>query len=132
LEKANVRSPAARGLVLSQRDNTHLCPALSIAPPRGGRLGSVRSGWINARQKRFLNGYVSVLITEDDAKTAQAVRQGLRGEGYDVAVARTGDEGLALLQTEAFDFGGLIRAAKRISSQALGSSLCRKFDGEWW
>ncbi len=32
-----------------------------------------------------------ILIIEDDPKTANAIRSGLRGEGYDTAVARTGE-----------------------------------------
>lgn len=44
-----------------------------------------------------------VLIIEDDAKTAGAIRQGLRGEGYDAFIAKTGEEGFFQLNTEAFD-----------------------------
>jgi DNA-binding response OmpR family regulator len=39
---------------------------------------------------------------EDDARTANAVRTGLR-EGYDVAVVRTGEEGLSQLHSSSFD-----------------------------
>lgn len=46
---------------------------------------------------------MKLLIIEDDAKTAQALRQGLRGEGYDVSVARTGEEGFFQVNSEAFD-----------------------------
>jgi two-component system copper resistance phosphate regulon response regulator CusR len=46
---------------------------------------------------------VNILIIEDDAKTAQALLQGLRGEGYDVILARTGEEGLAQLTASFFD-----------------------------
>jgi DNA-binding response OmpR family regulator len=46
---------------------------------------------------------VKILIIEDDAKTAQAVRGGLRSEGYDVAVADTGEEGFFRANSEAFD-----------------------------
>ena len=44
-----------------------------------------------------------ILVIEDDAKTANAIRTGLRGEGYEAALARTGEEGLSLLLPEAFD-----------------------------
>ena len=37
------------------------------------------------------------------AITAQAVRRGLEAEGYDAAVARTGEEGFFHLNSEAFD-----------------------------
>ncbi|MBI4622971.1 MAG: response regulator transcription factor [Verrucomicrobia bacterium] len=43
-----------------------------------------------------------ILVIEDDAKTANAILGGLRREGYDAVVARTGDEGLSLLGPESF------------------------------
>ncbi len=46
---------------------------------------------------------MKILIVEDDAKTSQAIRRGLRAEGYEAAAARSGDEGLARLNSEAFD-----------------------------
>jgi two-component system, OmpR family, copper resistance phosphate regulon response regulator CusR len=46
---------------------------------------------------------VKILIIEDDAKTAQAVRKGLSGEGYEASLARTGEEGFFLLHSESFD-----------------------------
>lgn len=45
----------------------------------------------------------SLLLIEDDSKTAAAVRAGLGAEGYDVALARDGTEGFARLDTQAFD-----------------------------
>jgi two-component system, OmpR family, copper resistance phosphate regulon response regulator CusR len=44
-----------------------------------------------------------ILVIEDDPKTANALFDGLRREGYKAAVARTGDEGLSLLTASAFD-----------------------------
>jgi len=44
-----------------------------------------------------------ILIIEDDAKTAHAVRTGLRGEGYEAAVARTGEDGVFQLHSANFD-----------------------------
>jgi two-component system, OmpR family, copper resistance phosphate regulon response regulator CusR len=46
---------------------------------------------------------VKILVIEDDAKTAQAIRRGLEAEGYAAVVARTGDEGFLQLNSEAFD-----------------------------
>lgn len=46
---------------------------------------------------------MKILIVEDDSKTADAVRAGLEGEGYEAGVARNGDEGLARLGVERFD-----------------------------
>ena len=50
-----------------------------------------------------------ILVIEDEPKTANAIRSGLRGEGYDATVAKTGEEGfcgVALVEranTEPFD-----------------------------
>ncbi len=46
---------------------------------------------------------VNILIIEDDAKTARAIRQGLTLEGYAVAVALSGEEGFAQAGSGAFD-----------------------------
>jgi DNA-binding response OmpR family regulator len=46
---------------------------------------------------------VRVLLIEDDAKTARAVASGLRSEGFEPAVANTGEEGFFLLSRESFD-----------------------------
>ncbi|HNX36324.1 MAG TPA: response regulator transcription factor [Kiritimatiellia bacterium] len=44
-----------------------------------------------------------VLIIEDDVKTAQAIKRGLTREGFHSSVARTGEDGFFLLNTERFD-----------------------------
>jgi len=44
-----------------------------------------------------------VLIVEDEAKVAQALEEGLEREGYEVTVARTGEEGYYLLDARSFD-----------------------------
>ena len=44
-----------------------------------------------------------ILVIEDDMKTANAIRSGLRGEGYDTAVARTGEDGFFQLSAESVD-----------------------------
>jgi two-component system copper resistance phosphate regulon response regulator CusR len=44
-----------------------------------------------------------LLIVEDDVKTASALQSGLQSEGFSVALARTGEEGLLVLTTETFD-----------------------------
>jgi len=46
---------------------------------------------------------VRMLVVEDDAKTAQALLQGLTAEGYETVVARTGDEGLERLESGSYD-----------------------------
>src|SRR5215212_3301442 len=44
-----------------------------------------------------------VLLVEDDAKLVRALVRGLRHEGYDIEVARTGDEALDLASDEDYD-----------------------------
>ncbi len=44
-----------------------------------------------------------LLIVEDDVKTANALKTGLEKESFTVAVARTGEDGFYLLNTESFD-----------------------------
>lgn len=43
------------------------------------------------------------LVVEDDAKVSGAVSAGLTGEGYDVVVSRTGEDGYFRATTEPFD-----------------------------
>jgi two-component system copper resistance phosphate regulon response regulator CusR len=44
-----------------------------------------------------------VLVVEDEAKVAGALSEGLTGEGYDVVVAATGEEGFFLASEQTFD-----------------------------
>ena len=44
-----------------------------------------------------------ILVVEDEQKVANALREGLEGERYDVAVERTGEGAFFRLTTEAFD-----------------------------
>src|SRR4051812_17167910 len=44
-----------------------------------------------------------VLVIEDDPKIRRSLEQGLRGEGYEVAVAATGEEGYRLASAQRFD-----------------------------
>jgi two-component system, OmpR family, copper resistance phosphate regulon response regulator CusR len=46
---------------------------------------------------------VHILIVEDEAKVAQALEEGLAREGYEITVARTGEEGYYLLDARSFD-----------------------------
>jgi DNA-binding response OmpR family regulator len=45
----------------------------------------------------------SVLVVEDEQKVANALREGLEGEQYDVAVEHTGEGAFFRLNTESFD-----------------------------
>jgi DNA-binding response OmpR family regulator len=44
-----------------------------------------------------------VLLVEDEAKVAKALKEGLTAEGYSVSVAGTGEEAFFVLTTQAFD-----------------------------
>lgn len=44
-----------------------------------------------------------ILIIEDEEKTAASLRQGLSEAGYEVTVARRGDEGLLIARSQPFD-----------------------------
>lgn len=44
-----------------------------------------------------------ILAIEDEPKLGQALQEGLRSEQHEVALARTGEEGFFLAQTESFD-----------------------------
>ena len=44
-----------------------------------------------------------VLLVEDERKVAQALREGLEAESYDVVVERTGEDGYFRATTESFD-----------------------------
>ena len=44
-----------------------------------------------------------VLVVEDEQKVADALREGLEGEGYDVVVESTGEAGFHRLTTDRFD-----------------------------
>jgi two-component system, OmpR family, copper resistance phosphate regulon response regulator CusR len=44
-----------------------------------------------------------ILIIEDEVKVAEALRKGLESEGYELAVAHTGEEGFFQLNTRTYD-----------------------------
>jgi len=46
---------------------------------------------------------VRILVVEDEAKVARALKQGLEREQYGVSLAATGEEGFFLLNSETFD-----------------------------
>ncbi len=46
---------------------------------------------------------MGILIVEDEAMVAQALKEGLQREGYEVSVARSGEEGYYLLDARSFD-----------------------------
>jgi len=46
---------------------------------------------------------MNILVVEDEAKVARALRDGFAAEGYEVAVARTGEEGFFRVSSETFD-----------------------------
>jgi two-component system copper resistance phosphate regulon response regulator CusR len=44
-----------------------------------------------------------ILVVEDELKVARALREGLQGEGFDVTLAATGEEGFFLATSQPFD-----------------------------
>jgi DNA-binding response OmpR family regulator len=46
---------------------------------------------------------VRILVVEDEAKVARALKEGLESEHYQVVVARTGEDGFFLANAETFD-----------------------------
>jgi DNA-binding response OmpR family regulator len=48
-------------------------------------------------------GAMRILIVEDEPKVASALQEGLEGEGFEAAVAQSGEEAFFRLSTEAFD-----------------------------
>src|SRR6266702_3513344 len=48
-------------------------------------------------------GQFRILVVEDEAKVAGALREGLEREKYEVVVAPTGEEGFFLVNAEEFD-----------------------------
>jgi DNA-binding response OmpR family regulator len=44
-----------------------------------------------------------VLVLEDEHKVAEALREGLEGDGYDVTLERTGEGAFFRATTEVFD-----------------------------
>ncbi len=46
---------------------------------------------------------MEILIVEDEAMVAQALKEGLQREGYEVSVARSGEDGYYLLDARSFD-----------------------------
>jgi len=46
---------------------------------------------------------VRILVVEDEAKVARALKEGLESEHYQVAIARTGQDGFFLASAETFD-----------------------------
>ena len=44
-----------------------------------------------------------ILVVEDEPKVAQALKEGLEGEHYEVVIAETGEDGFFRITTESFD-----------------------------
>jgi two-component system OmpR family response regulator len=72
---------------------------------------------------------VRILVVEDDAAVAAAVRRGLEAEGYAVDLARDGEEGRWLARENPYDVLVLDIMLPRLS----GTELCTRLraDGDW-
>src|SRR3954452_8589814 len=51
----------------------------------------------------YMKDRVRILVVEDEAKLANAIREGLEDDKYEVAVANSGEEGFYLLHSGDFD-----------------------------
>jgi two-component system copper resistance phosphate regulon response regulator CusR len=69
----------------------------------GLNFSSECSDLARAGFRRYAAVRMKTLVIEDDPKTARALKTGLRDEGFDAVIARTGEEGLTLLGGEKFD-----------------------------
>jgi two-component system OmpR family response regulator len=80
-------------------------------------------------QLREDHGVVRVLVIEDDARMAAAVRRGLRGDGLIVDVAREGEQALRMARATSFDAVVL----DVMLPGADGFEVCRRLraDGIW-
>ncbi len=57
----------------------------------------------DARRSENRDTFMHILVVEDEAKVARALKEGLEGEHYDVVVAKTGEEGFFRANAEVFD-----------------------------
>ncbi len=58
---------------------------------------------LRCRKSRYMSERVHILIVEDEPKLANALKEGLEAEQYQVSMAHTGEEGFFLLHSERFD-----------------------------
>jgi len=65
--------------------------------------GSVRPGRMSARPRAPAANTMSILVIEDDPKTGDYLKKGLRENGYAVDLARTGTNGLHMALENAYD-----------------------------
>ena len=63
----------------------------------------VRGWWSYTNYELPTTNQMRVLVVEDEQKVANALREGLEGERYEVVVERTGEDAFFRLTTEAFD-----------------------------
>src|SRR5487761_2748059 len=65
--------------------------------------GSRHHVWNHSPPAKTMNPPAKILLVEDDAAIVTTLRRVLAGEGYEVAVEKAGDTGLARAQAGAFD-----------------------------
>src|SRR5207237_8248970 len=78
-------------------------------PDEDFRKSSGRSEWLDGLLGVVSGGElpVRILVVEDEAKVAAALKAGLGAEHHDVVVAATGDAGVCRVHAEVFDLIGL-------------------------
>lgn len=90
----------------SQNESQKRAPGLGGAwtlKKTSGTLQEVVSGFGDATAVDIDFEVSHILIVEDEPKVADALREGFEGEAHGVTVARTGEEGFFLLNSQPFD-----------------------------
>jgi len=79
--------------------------AVPARADHGAEFGSIRSKIRREDLSKMqeAKSHWRVLVVEDEAKVARALREGLEREKYEVVVAPTGEEGFFLVNAEEFD-----------------------------
>jgi two-component system copper resistance phosphate regulon response regulator CusR len=84
-----------RGCLLSENETKTLTENSETLQEKGLATDVLRS--------ENTETFMRILVVEDEAKVARALKEGLEGEHYDVVVAKTGEEGFFRVNAEMFD-----------------------------
>src|SRR5216684_7690191 len=82
--------------------NRHV-PTERKAAEWAGYSRTLQMPWSHGLTEDLHGKHMRVLVVEDEQKVANALRQGLLGEQYDVAVEHSGEGAVARVNTETFD-----------------------------
>ena len=74
-----------------------------IRPARRGRLHRFRRSATHARKRDCRRARKRILLVDDDQEIVESMRIALQAKGYEILVARDGNQGLAMAEREAPD-----------------------------